>query len=443
MRPRWKAVSNALASLAVAIPDGDEFEVRQFAGESRVLVSASMASPALKRSWQRTLLALPAPTGTSTDLGLAAQVAIEAIRDADVDQLQYVVFLTDGRHEPASPSRYAGDAANGAWADLALEAAAIERSRPMQVFIIRLDEAAESGRIKRVFTEAEEIDALSSGDLARWFDRTARQIAVKKLEALVRSELARPLARLRIERGGSIHAGRPSSVSAEVVAARRIVRTDVDDSTAYRTPSYGQIAVDAHPLPSDGGVVRMRWIGPPMPIWTPAFAGVRAVVETLTVASQIGPREELDRLGIARRGDSDRIVVEGDVSVRGALPDWAWWMSVTGLALFCLWSARRVRWAMHRPRLSGSVIVRSRTGSEAGVTHKLGDRPGASFTVPDRDGRPMLVVEARSERGRTVLLASPLVPDLELNGKPAPLSVQLITRLTFRSGDVEISFLPS
>jgi len=103
MRGRWPEVKGALSDFVSAIPDGDQLEIRAFAGSVRTLIPPTPASNRLRAGWVNQLASLPNPAGANTDLGLAAASINEQLRSVPADRLYFVFLMTDGQHDPQSP----------------------------------------------------------------------------------------------------------------------------------------------------------------------------------------------------------------------------------------------------------------------------------------------------------------------------------------------------
>lgn len=438
MQSRWRTVIDALGNLAAAIPDGDELDLWLFSGDSRRVVPTAPATPELRASWRRDIERLSAPRGQSTDLGVAADRALTATKDAPASQLQYIFFLTDGQHQPSAGSEFGGASAEGAWQRVREQARLLLASRETQVVIVRLDATADTRTLQSVFSDAMQIDALGPGDLTNWFATLTRQLAVAKLAAVVRAELRSPAASLLLEPAASLHAGRASDVAAQIVSSRRVLLTEFPAGEPSDAGELGSVAVADSVM--SGATLRLRWSGPSVPIWTPPWVASEEIDITVPVRTRVGPVAELDLIGVQRASGLDSMRIRGRIHRKGALADPVWWAAAVALVLAAGLLVQRARWALHRPQLRGSIIVRSPEDRNAQTRHRLGDVKTPDFVVNDLSGTPTLRIAATSRRGRTVLIATAIASGVSTGGRPLVGALELHSKIVFLAVGSEITF---
>lgn len=439
MRPLWPSVRNALASFARAIPDGDELDVWAFSGDARRLISPAPASADVRRSWERTFATLPEPRGASTDLGLAARKGIDALGGMNADRIGYLVVITDGQHQPGPSSSF--PAANGpAWNQLASDARALVRARPVTIALIRVSAEADLGVLQAVLPTPVLQDALGSRDLEAWFVSLGREIAREKLLTLIRKDLANPAANIRLGSPVKVHAGAVSQLVSDSTQLRRIVRTVLLDSNEISLGKDGALWPRGDALKEPA---TLRMIGPARPLWQWPSADAVSVDRTVIIRTRLEPADELARLGVGRVSDVDSIHVAVVISPRGRLGDAQYYATVGGLVLLLGVVGVRSKRAMHRPSLRGTLLITPKEPGSATTRLGLAEVAGRRIEVPAAatDG-PALAIEARNVRGRTSLFATPLQRDITADGKPVAGEVQLNGRKRFSTSHHDIEYQP-
>lgn len=438
MTPLWPAMRRALTDFAAAIPEGDELDVRAFSGDAHSLIPTAPASANTRASWRRTFLGLPAPNGRATDLGAAAAAALQAARNADSAQVQFIFFFTDGRHQPQKSSPYAASTSSAPWQQLVAAARTMTTARPVSIAIVRLTPDADPGVLRTVFPSAVLSDALDEGSLHQWLLNSARDAAVGKLIALINRELSRPVATLESTEPLVTHSNRFEEHAVRSIQQRRILTTALRDSSTVRLRKGGQIVPSARlwstPTPE------LELAGPRRALWTPPASLPSTVDESLPIATQVGPADELGRIGLAADARTDSLHLRFAERSGGPLAAWLYWTAVALLAAVALWVARRVRHALHRPTLDGhTVIVRRLDDPQSSAKHSFAQRREA--TVPGSDGREVLRIEARNEGGRTVIYAVPLAPEITFREKPVRSPIRLGGRTVFNTAVDEVTYL--
>lgn len=438
MTPLWPALRLALAAFAAAIPDGDELDVRVFSDAARALVPTAPATPSTRISWSRTFASLPPPSGTATDLGAAAESAVQAMRGADPEQVQLVYFLTDGQHEPPASSRYQADIGLAAWRALAISAEALSSSRPISVAVVRLNVRADAEVLRRIFPMAVTTDALDERGLRAWIANTARQSAVAKLHALVQRELASPARSLESPAAIETHSDRVESHSVRATWTRKILLTTLRDSSPISLAAGGRIVptmsiFDSMPSIFLAGARRAPWI-PPGSI-------ARELSERVVIKTQLEPAQELGRIGIASAGIEDTLVLRLSLREGGTLPRWLYYSCLVLAVAATVAVVRHVRMRLHQAYLTGRVIVSSRSSRSPGATHILRDRNLKRFTVTGTDGRELLELRAENLRGKTTIQAVPLTENLRIGDRPFRVPTLLFSKTVIASPTEEITFL--
>jgi hypothetical protein len=442
MRPLWTGVRSALAQFAAAVPDGNELDVRLFATTTRGLIPATQATAQTRSLWSAEIGALPPPRGQHTDLGLAARAAIERLRSAPADRLQFVFFLTDGIHDPGPGSPFARSW-DATWETLAQEAANLQRSRPIKVGIVRLDRQADVTFLSRVFPEAIVTDAMSSQALSQWFTNLTSEAAVSKLKLLLERDLAQPAAIVAADGPLRTYQGRSTRHKLRLRSERGIVSSTIAAGTEITLPDGGRaVFEESFTLdPHEERPVPVQLTDRAYPFFLPPGIRARDLSDEGAVSVGLEPASELTLIGENASGPS---TVRFNMALAGGgMLSWpAWITAVVALLLALGYLGLRTRWAIHRAYLPGRVIVvhASGAGEETVVFRGLRKK---SHTVIHPDGRSSVQLNARSERGRTVVYASAAGDAVSSDGKRivAPVPIKRVTRFESESG--EITYLPN
>jgi hypothetical protein len=435
MVPLWEAVRRALSGFAQAIPEGDQFEVRTFAGGVRTLIPPIASTPETRRAWASTLSALPTPTGAKTDLGRAAESIVETLRALPPSRLTFVFVLTDGRQdpEPASPFSASG---GGRWPEIAAQLATLEAVRPTQFVVLRLTADADAqGLLRRTLPKPVVVDVTAPGALSAWFAEQTRKVAVEKLLLLVRSELRRPAARFTAQE--PLATGRLGSAPSTVILAptRRVLETRFSDGLSGGGVNVSATMSNPGPLPGGDRRTASVSLADMRPWYLPPTSDTDSAHLTLRGTATLEPAAELRLLGVPMEPRSDSVVVDVEVEQ----PATGYWSTIAGLvaAIMAL-----VAWLSHRayvPRASGMITVSS---GDAERSERLALTGVASQVVADAAGRPLATV--RTDRRwwrntRTVVAAGPR--PLRMNGKPLRGPVKLPRSSRLDGDDCTIKIL--
>ncbi|MCK4353261.1 VWA domain-containing protein [candidate division WOR-3 bacterium] len=102
MRPYFYTVLDALEPLVNALPDSDQIFIYRF--DNVPIRLCAMPIYEVKQNLQNYLP--QAPVGLKTDIGAALESAVNEIERRDAAPLQFIFFLTDGKNDPPSESRF-------------------------------------------------------------------------------------------------------------------------------------------------------------------------------------------------------------------------------------------------------------------------------------------------------------------------------------------------
>lgn len=440
MAPLWPAVKQALAEFAEAVPDGDELDVRLFSSSVHSLIAPVPATPVVRAGWMQSIRSLPSPHGTSTDLGRAAESALAQVKSAPPERLQFVFFLTDGQHAPDGSSPFP-TSWGGQWPAVASQAEMLVGSRPVSVAIVRLTTAADQSLLTKAFPSAVVTDAIGPDALRNWFSHTRREVAVSKLTTLIRRELAQPIARIESNGLLVLHGDRQEQHSVRVVNRRRIVETLPANSAPVGLGGREAIVPTTSLWSSDTGTLKLS--GKEYAPWVPPGSIPGTLDERVVIRTRLEPSQELRRIGISAGPRPDTLHVKLTTLGGGSLSGWLYYGICVVLAAVVLFLIRGTRRRAHRAVLDGRVIVTGANRSSAGATHALRGRKLKTFTVTTDDGRELLRLDAKNEKGRTVVYATPLTGDMTLRNKPFRTPSALTGKSVFAANGDEVTYLLS
>lgn len=182
--PPYPGVLEAYRVLIDAIPDGDVVSVLTFDTDPNLVFQGSL-SDASRRVARA---ALPEEAdGTHTDIGAAIDATLRRLERADSSEVQTVIFLTDGVHEPARGSEYP-ERSGPAWDSLRQRASEVTRVHDLLVLGIGVVEGTDVGLLRTVFGNPE-INSLPPDQLGPFFTEAVRRSQLTRLRKLVDAEL--------------------------------------------------------------------------------------------------------------------------------------------------------------------------------------------------------------------------------------------------------------
>jgi hypothetical protein len=437
MTARWRDVQQALAALASSIPDGDVLDVRLFSGGVRSLIAPTPATAETRAAWAARFRALPSPAGTSTDLGRAAEAAAAEIASAPSNRVQFIFFVTDGRQQAEAGSPF-GEEWSAGWEAIAKKASISIRERPVSVTVIRLAEDADRSFLTRVFLNAVVTDAIGADALRAWFAKELRGAWVRKLNILVGRELARPAGIDSSTSWLRTSSNREAEHTVHASAGRRIVQTVLIDSALVpvgggRSLALSQSAIAGAP----NATIRVR--DSAYAAWTPPGIYRKTIKGTLPARTRLEPAAELSRIGIDPGPRQDSVRYHLMLAGGGALGAALYYPLAAVLLVVALWIVLLLKWRMHRPVLTGNIVRRVGPTGPAETT-KLTDKKLKEYAVVDENGGEVCVLQARSQRGKSVVYVIPRAPDLMLDKKRLANEARLGTRALLRTRDVEVTY---
>ena len=185
--PPYPAVLGAFAALVEALPAGDNLSVITFD------VSPTLAfQGAVGGDRAAALSALPAVAeGLGTDIGAAIEASLQRLDRADASQVQLVIFLTDGEHEPGRGSSYP-TTAGAPWDQLRVAASEAADRRNVQVIGFSLGGLGAGGMdlLRGVYGNPL-INAQPAEQLPEFFREAVRKTQLARLETEVSRDIDR------------------------------------------------------------------------------------------------------------------------------------------------------------------------------------------------------------------------------------------------------------
>lgn len=448
MRPVWPAVRAALREFAGAIPDGDELDVRLFAGGVGAYLPPTRATPDVRDEWKARMSELPSPNGAHTDLGRASNAVIETIRAAPAEQLLFIFFLTDGKHDPQPGSRF-GRSWDQAWQALEDQVRALTAARSIWVGIVRLSPEADHQFLTRVFPSAVVTDAIGQNALRNWFDNKGREVAVSKLRQLIDRELQQIAFVASTPDPVRLLSDRPIERELPFTTDRTILQTVLRAPSAHTLPDGGSIAIrdsQYHVDSPSTGRLRVEIRDRSRRFWLPPGIVRRTIDTSIHVPTRLEPATELARIGVPPERTADTVRLHLSLAGGGILPWPIYLPTISILAGSVAYLLLVLRWSLHRAYLHGRIIIRkvgSQDESSEGQSVVFNGRRLRDHTVTNSNGMPVLRLEARKARGKTVLYAVPLDVPVRVRGKSLTAPAAVDGHPRYDIDDLEIQYFSS
>lgn len=182
--PLYPRVRQAYAGLVDAIPDGDWLSLITFDTVPTVSVDGPLTSA--NREAAKTL---PDAIGQATDIGAALNAAVERLDRPGSAQIQTVIFVTDGRHEPPNDSAFA-QVGSPAWAAAQSRANGLEQRRTILVRALGLTDKGNEGAelASKIFSKTEVVQ-LSGQQLSDYLTAEVGKARRRVLSKLIQDEV--------------------------------------------------------------------------------------------------------------------------------------------------------------------------------------------------------------------------------------------------------------
>ncbi len=149
MRPFYSQVRRACIEFLKALPPEDNLYFYCF---DRQVYPISPAG-AKAKDWAQVASQIPdVPRGTHTDIGAALEQVMATLSRREASPIAFIVFITDGKHEPASESLYPVDTRSGRWGALRQSAREVAKTKEVfRVFAIGLKDNTDAQLLARIF----------------------------------------------------------------------------------------------------------------------------------------------------------------------------------------------------------------------------------------------------------------------------------------------------
>lgn len=399
--PPYPAVLGAYQSLVDSIPEGDNLSVLTFDSSPNLAFQGEISSA----SREQAKAALPAEArGQGTDIGSAIDATLRRLERADASDVQLVLFLTDGQHQPAAGSAYPGNS-GPEWDALRARAQAVDASHDTLVLGVGLGDQGAGGieLLRQVFGNPE-INSLPSDQLPDFFRESVRRSQVARLAALVNEELANGV---DVTSSGSARLADPMEVEVEIKSHLEKLPVDVmlagvEVKDANGDPVEAEIVGDrALRIGPDGTATVTVRMEPQ--VEDPGFK-VPPVTEedqfdvTLDASYQVLPKDLLARVTATPTMGTvgGTHVVDASRTFGRTIREVVTFLGILLLlALILLWLYRRF---IQLPKLVGVFVVDKAVDADRAVIPLKGKRQ--RITAKDVPGAGPAKIEVFTRRGK-------------------------------------------
>ena len=355
------------------------------------------------------------PDGTATDIGAGLDAAVEALGASGGSEIQTLIFITDGKHNPTAGSEYPGTS-GPSWQSLKDDAAALSEARDgrLAVFGWGLGGAGNTdiALVQSVFPQTQIIDLPDrqvAGLLASLADEAQRQRVrpevADDLGAPITAELS-PTSRLQPETTADLtisnpRAGLPTIVDLLALSVTEadgtVVPTDLEPDQLELAPGQSTtISVTLGPAGADHGIAFGDQVDERR--WTVAVDGESTLPEDLTTLLATEQLANRDATTSQVSTSTSTVTVRNSFGI-----PWATlftWLAVIVVLLVLL--ALLLRWLFVPPALTGSIERREADGEYATLQRLRGKSMQISremLDAPRGDDVLELFTKARSARG--------------------------------------------
>lgn len=428
--PLYPHVRQAYEEFVGAMRPDDHLSVVAFGADAAV-TPLDPVGPAGERD--DALDALPAEAdGTATDIGAAIKAALERLERPDANEVQVVLFLTDGRHNPDATSSFQ-TTSGPAWDELQVRAQAVEEGHQLLVRGAGLSngEPTDIRLLGSVFSDPETVN-LSPDRIGPFFQETVDRSRVELLRVAVERELQEK-ARVTAPEQDELEDPMTVKVQIDSELSHLPVRVAVEDVTV--TDGDGNV-IDSRL--TDGPQEYLIVPGAESPDievdlsgiefdhdtrWFPETTQSRGLTVQLDTSAQLEPHDQLQRiLGISDTEIRVKPLADPlDVSRTDGLT-WAalfrflMLLMLLALIAFLIW-----RYYFQTPPLVGALELPDRTVVPLkGTTMSF---PGGKFTAADAgSARAEFFTRPRHRKKVYVRTKHPTVRKFEFGVKWTPLT---------------------
>jgi len=368
--PPYPEVKAAYAGLVQAIGNGDHLSVVTFSDAPSVNFERTIDSDGAR---QAALRALPdVANGPATDIGSALNATLDRLSRVDASEVEIVLFLTDGMHEPPPNSPYA-QVGSAAWAGLQQHGQAVAASHLLQVYGVGLGngDATDVGLLRGVLPNPS-IVSLPPDQLSPFFLEAVKQSQLVRLRKPLQRELDVGFVEAALPRPPRLAPHETFEV--EITSKYRQLPADVTLPSIAVTDDSGRVADvelvggprSLHLRPGQSEKVSVRATLPVKPAgWrVPEKHERQTVTLTLSGASTAEPADLINR--VFSFSTSKGLTSPAPIVLRRTVGHtWAWFLTalallaaaVVALALF-------LRWLLVPPPLVGYFELAGDAGQE-------------------------------------------------------------------------------
>lgn len=411
--PPWRAVKSGWDTLVDGLGPADRIGLITF--DSAAATRYRLESPESDAARAEAKAQLTRPRGTATDIGAGLEASVNQLSASGGSEIQTLVFITDGRHNPASSSRYPRTS-GPAWPALKRDAAAVSDAREERLTVFGWGLGGTSGTdiglVQSVFPQTQIIDLPDrqvAGFLASLADDAQRQRVRPEVSDDLASNVTAALTvtgRLRPETAAELtvtnpRTGLPTTVQLDDVSVSEpdgtVVPTDLLPQELTLAPGESAVVpVVLRPADADHGIAFGSQVDERE--WTVDVAGTTSLSDDLTTllaTEQLAPR-------VSTRGSLDNTSPAVTASNSYGIP-WSTVfivLAVTAVSLVLL--GLLLRWLFVPPPLTGSIERREADGEYATLQRLRGKRVQISQETLDAaagDDVLELFTKPRSSRG--------------------------------------------
>lgn len=187
-------VKQAVHDFVKFLPNGDYLSILGFNESTRPLIMPQFLQSD-RTGLLRFINAIPNPRPKSktapeqfTDIGRALKATLKELRAPGAPRVQFVLFLTDGNHEPGPGSEFP-QKTGPAWNELRSSASQALKDKLVQVTPLALGTKTGVELVQKVFPGSMPIPVSDRSQLVQYFMRKKSELQRDRLELLVAGEL--------------------------------------------------------------------------------------------------------------------------------------------------------------------------------------------------------------------------------------------------------------
>lgn len=412
--PPWPAVKTGWETLVDGLGPADRIALITF--DSAATTKYRLESPQSPVARAEAKAQLAQPRGTATDIGAGLQASVNQLSASGGSEIQTLVFITDGRHNPAASSKFPRTS-GPAWPTLKRDAAAVSDARGGRLTVFGWGlggtQGTDIGLVQSVFPQTQIIDLPDrqvAGFLASLADDAQRQRVRPEVGNDLATDVAVELAvtgRLEPQTTAELTMTNPRVGLPTVVQIDDLVVTEPDGTVVPDDLSPQRLALSPgdtvvlpvvlSPADADHGVAFGSQVDERE--WAVDVTGSTSLEEDLTTllaTEQLAARD-------STQGSLDNTAPALTASNRYGI---AWStvfivLAITMVALLLL--AFFLRWFFVPPSLTGLIERREADGEYATLQRLRGKRVQISRETLDAargDDVLELFTKPRSARGR-------------------------------------------